>query len=242
VATLNAGYAANGKVMCQRGGKSVLMSVYNAMLHAGIGRTYPALADRSITITLQKSMPSEVWVSVLHEGFLHQTGREVNAWLAGKAERKFLASQPPMARLLGDRDPRHLLKLAPMAAVAELAGIGDVFREAEEEVTSGLTQNPLPSQSEMLIADLADHVGTLMSAADIRAALPGRYPAGRFGDTVISQLMREAGVGSDTSNSMRGYRIPSVATQHTAHSTQHTAHSTLAQTKNMAAVADSLGA
>lgn len=207
---LNAGYAQNGKVLCTRGGKPVKMAVYNAMLYAGIGRTYDTLVDRSLVITLQKTKPADVWIPVLHEKTLNRVGRDVGEWLNERASRKFLAEQPSMVTDIGkDRDPRDMLKLAPLAAVAKLAGFYPQWLDAEHEVHTGIQANPMPSRGEMLLGTLQEAVpGTVITADEIRQLMPGEFTPGRLGDIEIAGLLRDAGVTSQASGGVRGYSIP----------------------------------
>jgi hypothetical protein len=191
------------------------MYIYNAMLHAGIGRAYPALADRSVTIRLEKALPAEPWVSVLYEPELQRTGKDIGEWLNGPAERGLLEKQPRMAAIEGD--PRHQLKMAPLAAVAAIAGIYDHFLAAEKEIQSGIKASPMPSRADMLIRDLTPLAGQLITGEEIRALLPGQFPQGRVGDVIIAGLLREAGIPSQTSNGMRGYRMG----ENTEHRTQN---------------------
>lgn len=225
IAILNAGYAQNGKVMSTRNGHSVLMPVYNAMAHAGIGRAYDTLVDRSVTITLQKAKPSDVWVSVLHERTLHHIGKDVGEWLNGKKERQALAREPKMVEDIGrERDPRDKLKLAPLAAVAKLAGCYEQWLDAEHELHTGIQANPMPSRGEMLLATLIEKMpGMRLTADEIRISCPGEFTEGRLGDIEIAGLLRSAGVETSVSNSVRGYVIPkSPECEYTVQSTQYT--------------------
>jgi hypothetical protein len=208
IAILNAGYAANGKVMCMRSGRAVLMYVYNAMLHAGIGRTYAALADRSVTITLEKALPAETWVSVLHEPTMLAVGKDIGEWLGRREIRQAVSAQPRTADIAGD--PRHKLKMGPMAAIAAVAGVYAEFVKAEEEIQSGTCTSQSRSRPELLLdalRSLAVDAGMLTSE-DVRRLLPDwGFAPGRVGDIHIAGLLREAGVQSTTSNGVRGYRI-----------------------------------
>jgi hypothetical protein len=206
MAVLNAGYASDGKVMCVRSGKSVLMYIYNVMITAGIGRVPETLLDRSLQLTLHKAMPDEVWISVLHSRELQRTGKEIAEWCGTKQVRKHLANAPRMADIPGD--PRRKLIMAPMAAIASAAGFYDEWREADEEIQSGIAANPQPSRSEMLLASLVSMAGHIVTADDVRALNPGEFSEGRLGDITIAGLLRQGGVESVTSNGQRGYRIP----------------------------------
>jgi hypothetical protein len=217
---LNAGYAANGTMLATRSGKAVKIPVYNAVALAGIGRTYPALLDRSITITLEKGMPAETWVSVLYERQLHAIGRDLSDWLNSRDARAFLAAQPYIADIPGD--PRHKLIMACMAAIAEYAGIGAQFRDSEAEIISGITAKPPKSRAEMLRDDLTrtwPETRALASADDIRAMLPDWPIApGRIGDVWLAGLLRELGAERVTSNGDAGYRRNDVITESAEHS------------------------
>lgn len=227
---LNAGYAANGKMLATRNGRAVRIPVYNAVALAGIGRTYDALLDRSITIQLEKRMPAEVWVSVLYEKQMHAIGKDIKEWLSGRSEREFLAGQPYMADIPGD--PRHKLIMAPMAAIAALAGLSDEFRDAENEIVTGMSSAPVLTRGQMLARDLA-HVWPVAqeraTADDIRAMLPDWPIApGRVGDVFLASLMRTVGAETQASNGVRAYLRSDVLadtdSEHTetAHRTQHT--------------------
>jgi hypothetical protein len=221
VTVLNAGYEVTGKVMCQRSGKTVLMNVYNAMMHGGIGRAPETLADRSVDITLNKAQPAETYVESLYGAELARTGQEVADWLSGHGERKALAAYGHRAHL--GADPRHELMMAPLGAVASVAGLTDEFHAADEEIRSGIRANPMPSRAEMLLAAITPlAAGSLVTADEIRVLLPGEFLPGRIGDTLIAGLMRQVGVESVTSNGVRGYRLP----EHSDQNTQNTEHRT----------------
>lgn len=223
MAVLLAGYASEGKVMCVRNGKSVLMYVYNAMIHAGIGRAPATLQDRSLTINLTKQQPDEVWIPELYSRDLALTGKEVAEWLSDKSVRKLLAAAPRI-ETLDKTNPRRNLIMAPMGAVARAAGIYDQWREADEEIQSGIIANPLPSRGEMLLTSLAAYAGKLLTAQDVRNANPEQFPSGRLGDITIAGLLRSAGVESVVRDGTRGYLIPDKTDQ-----TDNTQHSGTAQ-------------
>jgi hypothetical protein len=211
---LNSGYAANGKMLATRNGKAVQIPVYNPVALAGIGRLDGALFDRSITITLEKGMPATTWVSVLYESQLHAIGKDLNDWLNSRDSREFLAAQPYIANVPGD--PRHKLIMACMAAIAELAGIGPEFRDAETEIVSGISAKPPRTRAEMLIDDLAavwPATVPVASAETFRAWLPN-WPIGpgHVGDVWLAGLLRSAGIESVTTNGVRGYRRSDVIT------------------------------
>lgn len=208
VTVLNAGYEVTGKVMCVRSGKTVLMKVYNAMMHGGIGRAPETLADRSVDITLAKAQPQETYVEALYGKELSRTGQEVADWLAGHSERKAIAAYGHRALL--DADPRHELMMAPMGAVASLCGLEDSFAEADAELRSGIRANPMPSRAEMLLASLQAQgaADSIVTGDEIRVLCPGEFLPGRMGDTLIAGLLRQVGVESITSNGIRGYRLP----------------------------------
>jgi hypothetical protein len=205
VSVLNSGYEVTGKVMCVRGGKTVLMKVYNAMMHAGIGRAPETLADRSVDIQLTKSQPQETYVESLYGAEMARTGREIAEWLSGHQERKAIAAYGHRASELR-ADPRHELMMAPMGAVASLCGLTDEFVEADEEMRSGIRANPMPSRAEMLLAKLP--AGHRVTSDEIRLICPGEFLDGRMGDLLIAGLLRQLGIESTVSNSVRGYMIP----------------------------------
>ncbi len=224
IAILNAGYAQNGKVLSTRNGHAVMTPVYNAIAHAGIGRAYEALLDRSITINLRKAQPEISWTSVLHEKTLWRIGDSLGEWLSDSDSQEFLEAQPKIADIAGD--PRHKLIMAPLAAVARLAGCHDQFLAAENEVITGIRSHPLPSRSEMLLRDLAMALeldsgrtpAILLSLQDIRGLLRDNggdlweaIEPGPLGDIELRGLLREQGLETKTSGSIRGYRTDEIA-------------------------------
>jgi hypothetical protein len=223
IAMLNAGYAQNGKVLSTRNGRAVLIHVYNAIAHAGIGRAPAALLDRSITINLRKAAPLMNWVPVLHEQTLFRIGSDLGTWLSDPESRNFLVRQPTSADIPGD--PRHRLIMAPLAAVAQLAGCYNQFLEAENEVTTGIQSHPLPSRSEMLLRDLSAAIlldgrdaFRMISLHDIREILrdsgasqwTDKIEPGPLGDVELRSLLREQGLESTTSNGQRGYHADDI--------------------------------
>lgn len=204
VTVLNSGYEVTGKVMCVRNSKTVLMKVYNAMMHGGIGRAPETLADRSVDITLQKAQPQETYVESLYGAEMARTGQEIADWLSGHAERKAIDAYGHRARL--GADPRHELMMAPLGAVASLCGLDDEFRAADEEIRSGVRANPMPSRAEMLLTKLP--AGERLTADDIRTLLPGEFLPGRMGDLLIAGLLRQVGIERTSSNGWHGYQMP----------------------------------
>ena len=139
-AIINAGYIRKGKVLVQRSGHSVLMYVFSPIAIAGIGRLPNDTLERCLVIHLQKKMPEEMYISMLHEDDLAFAGQEIGAYLARPEIQEALESAPKLADIKGD--PRERFIMAPLAAICKVAGCHDQFLEAMHEIQTGIAANP----------------------------------------------------------------------------------------------------
>lgn len=215
-AVINDGYTSKGTVMVMRKGKAVLMPVFCPVAMAGLGSLPVDTGQRAIIIHLRVKMPSEVYVPELNEETLSFIGGQVREWVTSKESNAFLREAPKMAEGV-DGSPRERLIYAPLAAIARLAGIEDQFVASVQEIQKGIIEAPPTPVHELMLSDLRQawpaDAPDIANAYDIikwlGARNPGRWgrlTTDRLGQVSLAGMFKDAGIGSRTSNGVRGYR------------------------------------
>lgn len=231
-AIVNAGYTSLGSALVVRNSSAVKIPVYCPVALAGIGALPGPLMSRSLVIKLTKALPAETWLPELYMADLSAAALDMARWLRSEDSQDQLAKAEPLADVPGD--PRFRQIMAPLAAIADLAGAGELFRKSVSELVSGIESSPPTPTYELLLADLREvwPAGrTLLSGYEAIRALrahPERRWDGmsvtRIGEMRLAALLREAGIETKVSNAVRGYlasdvMLQSVATDNTQHTT-----------------------
>jgi len=210
-AVVNDGYSASGKVMVMRGGRPVLMPIYSPVATAGIGQLPEDTRTRALEIRLTRGAPSELFVPELHSGMMADVGTELWRYLRTREVRKALSVAPNVADGV-EGSPRLRLILAPLAAIADAAGLGELFRASVVEWQSGEADIPVRPTHEILAADVAallsDAPLTAGQLAEVLADTTETWsslPPGRVGADYVASLLRQAGVLPIRSGSRYGY-------------------------------------
>ena len=212
-AIINDGYTSRGKVMVMRNGKSVLMPVYSPIALAGIGRLPDDTLDRCLVIYLEKSAPPMTYVPELYADDLRLIADAMAQWLTLKESQEALKAAPQLADVPGS--PRFRLIMAPLAAIAQLAGCLDQFKTAITEIQTGISENPPASLAELLISDLASAWPAelpVLRACELITLLHGhpshrwdKLSTSRIGEIALAGMFREAEIESQVRDGVRGY-------------------------------------
>lgn len=216
ISVLNNGNSKRGKVMMVRGGKSVLVPTYSPIAMAGIGRLPDDLGSRAIVIALQKAIPELQYIPEVYEDDLRLSADLTREWLLTSKSQDALKSAPAFADGITG-EPRYIQIMSPLAAIADLAGVGDEFRTALVELRTGINAKPVRSRAELAYDDLGEvwPGDQAILPADDAIALLNAHSSHRWegmsqtriGQMMLASLLGELGIETTTSNGTRGYRV-----------------------------------
>jgi hypothetical protein len=140
-------------------------------------------------------------------------GDELAAWLRRPESQLALRQAPALADVPGD--PRFRQIMAPLSAIADLAGCRGEFDAAVRELVTGETGEELAPTWALMLADLRKlwPAGAhLLSATQVIEALHGapshrwdRVSTSRIGHKRIAAMMADAGITTRVTSGKRGY-------------------------------------
>lgn len=232
-AIVNAGYTKLGSALVVRNSSAVKIPVYCPVALAGIGALPGPLMSRSLVIKLTKALPAETWLPELYMDDLAAAGQDMARWLRSEDSQDQLAAAPPLADVPGE--PRFRQIMAPLAAIADLADAGEIFRKSVAELVSGIESAPPTPLNELLLSDLREvwpSGAVMISGVEAIRALrthPDRrwdnMSFTRIGVMRLASLLRESDVEAKSSNAEWGYLASDVLAQSvTRDKTQDTRH------------------
>ena len=204
---VNDGYSSTGTVMVMRSNQAVLMPVFTPITTAGLGHLPEDTRTRAIEVRMTAGKPEVMFVPELHAHMLGSIGDDLKRWMSTTDVRKLIEGSPVTAEEL-DGSSRFQLIMAPLAAIAEAAGISDVFQSAVREWQTGESDTPVRSTSEILAqAVTAILTDVPMTAAQLIEALPQfKLSPDRFGADHLTGMLREQGLHPVKTNSKYGFR------------------------------------
>ncbi len=207
-AVMNDGYTRDGTARVTRGGESVKLSTFGPAAFGGIGRLPEAMSSRSLPVMLTSGTPAEVFDSALEGAELTMLSQDLNLWLRQEDVMRQLKAASPRPEVAGIGDPRTRQIMAPLIAIADIAG-GDWPERAVKAARFaflGLTDTPLLSRPQMALRDAMDYWPAdtaVLSGTEIMSALVcmpestwgSVFTLGtRSGERFLATLLRTVGV------------------------------------------------
>ena len=167
---LNEGYTARGRYHRTAGDDHTVtaFNVYAATVLAGIGRLPDTVADRSITIQLQRKLPSETVerLEFGNTGHLEQLASQAARWAADNGER-LKTLRPALPEVLNDRQRDNW---KPLLQIAE--AVSPQFLAAAQKAAVALSETADADEDDLgvlLLHDIATIYGGMTNPGEFIA-------------------------------------------------------------------------